>query len=219
MPSTRGYTASSHSRLRAGRAAVPFRPSAAVKRELHRKAIHLASVAIPLLVWWVPRAVALAVLVPTAAVALLVEGLRLKARAPRYHFLRRTRTMLRARERRRFTGATYMAAAYASAVLLFPTPVAVLAMLYNGVGDAVAALVGRRWGRHRLRSGKSWEGAAAGFTANLVVGLLLPGIATVPAFAGALAAALLEIADLPPDDNLWVTLGGGAVVWSAVLLT
>jgi dolichol kinase len=189
-----------------------------LRREIHRKVIHLASVAVPLLVWWVPRGVALAVLVPTAAVALLIEGLRLSVRSPRYLFLRRTRTMLRARERRRLTGATYMASAYALAVLLFPTPVAVLAMLYNGVGDAVAALVGKRWGRHRLRSGKSWEGMAAGFSANLALGLLLPGIPSAPALAGALAASLLELADLPPDDNLWVTLGGGAVLWGTVLL-
>jgi dolichol kinase len=189
-----------------------------VRREIYRKVIHVASVALPVLVWWVPRTVALAVLLPAALVALLIEVLRLKVRGPRYHFLRRTRTLLRHRERHRLTGATYMAVAYALALLLFPTPVAVLAMLYNGLGDATAALVGRRWGRHRTRSGKSWEGAAAALGVNLLAGVLIPGIALLPALLGAAAAALLELANLPPDDNLWVTLGGGAVVWSVIAL-
>jgi dolichol kinase len=187
-----------------------------VRREVYRKAIHIASIALPLLVWLVPRRVALLVLVPAVAVALLIEVLRLRFRGPRYHFLRRTRTLLRHRERRRLTGATYMATAYTLALLFFPTPVAVLAMLYNGLGDAAAALVGRRWGRHRLRSGKSLEGMGAALAVNLAVGILLPGILLVPALAGALTAALLELADLPPDDNLWVVLGGGGAVWAAM---
>lgn len=189
-----------------------------VHREVHRKLIHVASVAVPLLVWVVPRRVALTVLLATAAVALVVEALRFTARGPRYLFLSHTRPLLRARERRGITGATYMAVAYATATAVFSTPVAVLAMLYNGLGDAAAALVGRRWGRHRLRSGKSLEGTAAAFGVCLVVGLAIPGVAPAAAALGALAAALLELADLPPDDNLWVVLGGGAAVWVGMQL-
>jgi dolichol kinase len=190
-----------------------------LRREVYRKLIHIASIALPLLVWVVPREVALAVLVPAALVALLVEALRLSLRGPRYHFLSRTRTLLRHRERRRLTGATYMALAYALALVFFATPVAVLAMLYNGLGDAAAALVGRRWGRHRLGSGKSVEGAAAAFTVCLAAGVVVPGIPFAAAAVGALAAALLELADLPPDDNLWVVLGGGGAVWGVMLFT
>jgi dolichol kinase len=189
-----------------------------MRREVYRKAIHIASVLLPLLVWWVPRWVALLVLVPAMATALLIEGLRRWFRGPRYHFLRRTRTLLRPRERHSLTGATYMVTSYTLALLLFPKPVAVLAMLYNGLGDAAAALVGRRWGRHRTSSGKSLEGTAAAFVVSLTVGLLIPGIPPHAAVVGAAAVALLELASLPPDDNLWVTLGGGAVVWGAIAL-
>lgn len=189
-----------------------------MRREVYRKAIHIASVALPLFVWLVPRPVALAVLVPVAVLALVIDILRLRARGPRYLFLRRTRTLLRPRERRRLTGATYMAVAYALAVVLLPKPIAVAGMLYNGLGDASAALVGRRWGRHRTASGKSWEGAAAALGVSLLVGLLIPEVRLSAALAGAVAASALEFADLPPDDNLWVTLGGGAAVWMAGML-
>jgi dolichol kinase len=194
-----------------------------MRRELARKAIHISSTAVPLLVWLVPRPVAIAVLVPIAIVALAIDLARHRIRPFRYQFLRRTRTMLRPHERRGLAGATWMAMAYAAAVLLFPKPVAVAAMLFNGLGDAAAALVGRRWGRRRTAWGKSWEGFAAGLATDLAVGLgmwmLAP--AAVPlagAILGAIVAASVEFAPLPLDDNVRVTLAGGAGIVLGALL-
>ena len=132
-----------------------------MKRELYRKLIHLATVAVPLLVWLAAaRRGASWLLGAAVAAALLVEWARARVRWARYHFLRRTRTMLRPHERRGLAGATYMVVGLPpGASSCFPKPVAVAAMLYNGLGDAAAALVGKRWGRHRTAWGKSWEGA------------------------------------------------------------
>ena len=193
-----------------------------IRRELARKAFHVSSASLPLLVWLAPRWLALAVLLPVAAVAVAVDWTRLRYRTPRYWFLRYTRRMLRHHERRRFAGATYMAVAYALAVVLFPKPIAVMAMLFNGFGDAAAALVGKRFGRHRTAWGKSWEGFAAGLAVNLAVGLTISSLAPVlpapAAVAGAVAAAVLEFLDLPIDDNVRVTLGGGGVALLVTLL-
>lgn len=188
-------------------------------RELARKAVHLSTVALPVAVWMVPREVAVAVLVPLAAVAVAADATRLRWRPARYRFLRHLRPMLRHHERRGFTGATYMVTAYALAVLLFPKPIAVAAMLFNGLGDAAAALVGKRWGRHRTRWGKSWEGFGAELAVNLAVALAVsrldPRLALPAALFGAAVAAVLEFLDLPIDDNVRVTLGGAAAIWAA----
>lgn len=195
--------------------APPSRPGG-LARELGRKAIHVSSVAVPVLVWLLPRSLSLAVLVPGALLALAIDYARLTFRAPRYWLHRYVRTLLRPHERRAFVGATWMAVAYAAAVLLFPKPVAVAAMLFNGLGDATAALVGKRWGRRRVRWGKSWEGFAAGLAVNLAVAaavsVLAPALWLPAALAGAFAAAAAEFLDLPIDDNLRVTLTGGAVI-------
>ena len=91
-------------------------------------------------------------------------------------------------------------------------------MLYNGLGDAAAALVGKRWGRHRTAWGKSWEGFAAGLATSLAVGMVVPGISPAGAMAGALAAATLEFLPLRLDDNVRVTLGGALACWAAMQL-
>lgn len=194
-----------------------------MKRELARKAIHVSSTAVPLLVWLLPRPVAIALLVPVAVLALAIDLARHRIRPFRYHFLRHTRTMLRPHERRGLAGATWMAIAYAAATVLFPKPVAVAAMLFNGLGDAAAALVGKRWGRHRTRWGKSWEGFAAGLATDLAVGvgvwMLAPDALPLgAAVLGAMVAATVEFAPQPLDDNIRVTLAGGAGIMLGLAL-
>lgn len=184
-----------------------------MRREINRKLLHLATVTAPLLVWVLPRPYSLSLLGGAAAAALAVEWARTNVRWARYHFLRRARPMLRPHERRRLSGATYMAVAYLAAHLLLPHPLAVAAMLYNGLGDAAAALVGKRWGRHRTAWGKSWEGALAALVVCLGVGALIPGVPWPAVVLGGVAAALLEFLPLPGDDNLRVTLGGGGGAW------
>jgi dolichol kinase len=188
-----------------------------LRQEVIRKTIHVATLLVPLVVWFLPRPLGLLVLGGGVVLAVLIEWARSEFRWARYLFLSRTRRLLRVRERTGLAGATYMAVGYFLAYLLFPRPIAVLAMLYNALGDAAAALVGRRWGSRRTTWGKSWEGFGAGATVNLFAGLMVPGIPPLAAAAGALGAATLEFLPIPLDDNLRVTLGGGLLVWAFVL--
>ena len=100
-----------------------------------------------------PRELSITLLVCAVAVALGVELGRRYVRPVRYAFLRRTRRLLRGREKRGLSGATYMAIGYLTATVVFPRPIAVAGMLYNAFGDGIAALVGPRWGRHRITGG------------------------------------------------------------------
>lgn len=192
------------------------RDELSLRAEGYRKVIHLASAVIPALVWVLPRPAAITLLGVIVATALAVEGARRSIPGIRDVFLRLTGGLLRAPELTGLSGATWMAIAYFVAVIIFPLPIAVAAMLYNAFGDGIAALVGKRWGRHRVPGGKSLEGAAAGFAANLLAGMAIPGVPFVAALIGGAGAALLEMLPIPVNDNLVVTIGGGALLWLAV---
>ena len=123
--------------------------------------------------------------------------------------------LLKADENRRITGATYMVLAALIAFLLFDTAVAVAALLFLSFGDPTAALVGRRMRGPRL-FGKSPVGTAAFFLVSLAVAAVLVGGAGFlyhwGFLVGAAVAALVELASLPPDDNLTIPIAAGAAM-------
>jgi dolichol kinase len=130
-------------------------------------------------------------------------------------FLRWLAPLLKYDEGHRFTGATYLVVAGLLTFLFFDAAVAVPAMLFLSLGDPVAALVGRRmWGPRLL--GKSPAGTAAFIVVSLaVVGVLVGGNAIEfhwGLLVGAVIAGLVELASLPPDDNMAVPLVAGAAM-------
>lgn len=105
-------------------------------------------------------------------------------------------------------------------------------------GDSMAAIIGKRFGRHRYHVAggtRSWEGSVAMFVAAVVamfltlvlvpgsaLGPLTPplatGVAVAAALTGALVAAVAEAFSPAGMDNLSVPLLAGAVVFGIVTL-
>ncbi|WP_053235882.1 diacylglycerol/polyprenol kinase family protein [Sandaracinus amylolyticus] len=113
-------------------------------------------------------------------------------------------------EAHRVNSATYYAtsiAILASTRELIPCA---LALVTLGLGDPIAAIVGRRWGRVRWVNGRSVEGTLAFVVAAWIGGVALMigvhGAGWAPALAVAGAAALLgafaELYSRKVDDNL-----------------
>jgi phytol kinase len=86
------------------------------------------------------------------------------------------------------------------------------AILTLALGDAAAALVGRRFGRHPYAVGqarKSFEGSAAFFAVAVVIGALIPGAMSVAALAAfALLTTLAEALAGGGFDNAAIPLAG-----------
>jgi dolichol kinase len=119
------------------------------------------------------------------------------------------------KEKRGPTTSLYYSASLLLSVLIFAPPAAVGAILSLAVGDPVAAIVGRRFGKIRL-GGKSIEGAVA----NAVVTFFLIRIfvpSSLIAAVGAVAGAAIEVVPLPlVDDNITVPLAAGGAMTLAV---
>jgi dolichol kinase len=129
-------------------------------------------------------------------------------------------------EAHRINSATWYATALVIMSLTGMHHAQLIGLAILGVGDPVAAVVGRRYGRTKLVNGRSLEGSSAfvvvgtGFSA-LLVGTLYPGLPTLPLLAasaaGATAGALAELFSRRIDDNLTVPVSamfGAGLVFS-----
>jgi dolichol kinase len=116
-------------------------------------------------------------------------------------------------------GAPVLAAALLVNVLFVPF-IAAASLVVMLTGDAAAALIGRKFGKHKAVNGKSWEGFAAfvitGFAALAVV-LLCCCVFQRYWLWGAVAVVLAGIAELfqkqlKVDDNFSIPLCVGLVL-------
>jgi len=90
-------------------------------------------------------------------------------------------------------------------MLLFQDKNIVLASLfYIALGDAAAALVGKRVGKRKIFWEKTLEGSLACFLVCFMIGLFFFKLPL--ALAGALAAAIIELFPWMLNDNFWMPI-------------
>lgn len=92
---------------------------------------------------------------------------------------------------------------------------AVGAVMVAAIGDGMAAIVGIRYGRHRIRGNRTMEGAIAGFIFGFLAFLPLWFLFGIPWIYGLIAAFVLLIVDVvasPIDDNLLNPIAIGLVL-------
>ncbi len=209
---------------RPGRYTHRMTQAAASEHSWKRRAFHLcAAMVIPitaLAFGYKPAVYFAAVAAGTFAAA---EAVRLAVPAVNVRVIAVLRALLKPREKRAPTAATYLALASLAVLFLFGREVSVLALLYTALGDPAAGIVGARYGRLRVRmfgrrvGGKSVEGTLAFLTAAsaAVAVLWAAGVYGTlwPALAGAAVAALVEFLPIPVEDNVTVPLASAAVMW------
>ncbi len=199
-----------------------------MRSELARKSIHLAGLILPVGYVALGPDRARPALVAIAAIVLLADVLR-----TRWGFARRTYDTAfagwsRAEEKRRLTGASYLAIGNALAGLLLPQSIAPIAMTFGVVGDPAAALIGKRLGQRTWRAGKTFLGSISCLAFSFAGGVATSAAASAYApelsvpwhvvMAGAAAAALAEGVSGRLDDNLTIPIVGGLTMWAAIAL-
>ena len=183
---------------------------------VERRLFHIVAGSLfPLLALVVPQWIIILLAVTGTGASIILEVSRRRSRRVNDWFTSRFSVLLKESESSQILGSTYLLAATLLAFLLFDRDVAVLALLFLAVGDPMAALVGERYGRARIRK-KSVEGSLAFMAGAALVGwVLIAGgldISLWVVMSGAAVAALVELLSLPPDDNITVPLVAGAVM-------
>ncbi|MSQ25954.1 MAG: hypothetical protein EXR49_06765 [Dehalococcoidia bacterium] len=189
---------------------------------LERRAFHLCAASIfPTLLLFFPRWPVLLAALALLAAHLAFDGTRLRIPAVNAWACRVFAPLMKERERQEPVAATYLIIATCIAIAAFQPIIASLALYFVAIGDPLAALVGQRWGRHRLGR-RSVEGSAAFLAGALGIGALVASAAGGASYAvmalGAITATLAELAPLPLDDNLKVPLVAAPVMALAAML-
>lgn len=190
--------------------------------EIVRKLIHLFSLSIPAVYYYTPRSTAIIILGCLAAAALLIDLGRYYSENFGKIFYNIFGFMLRSHEvdheKKNLNGATYVLLSALICVLVFPKIFVITSFSILIISDSMAALVGRKFGRHKLFS-KSWEGTLAFFISASIVVLFTPklqGIVLeylIGIFAGMIGAIVENISFGYADDNLTIPLAISLTMW------
>jgi len=194
--------------------------------ELLRKTIHLTSLSIPVIYYFISSETAVIILAILAGLALMIDWARYISSGVGKIFYKIFGFLLREHEidekKRNLNGATYVLISALISVLIFPKVIFITAFSILIISDSLAALVGRKFGRTKFLS-KSFEGTLAFFISACIVILFTPKIGNFPeefliGFAGALVGALVENLSFKLiDDNLSIPLSVGFTLWGLYL--
>jgi len=191
------------------------------KHEVVRKAIHLFSLSIPTIYFFITKQLALCLLVPITAAFIIIDTARYYIPSVANWFYQWFGWLLRRHEtdvnKKRLNGASNVLLSALLCVLLFPKIIAINAITILIISDTTSALIGRRFGRHRFLA-KSLEGSMAFFLSAVLVVLVAPKIEKLPleyviGFIAAVIGTVVEALPIKIDDNLTIPLSVGFSLW------
>ncbi len=202
------------------------------KAELVRKAIHLISLLIPLVYYFIPKAMALWILIPLTAAFVIIDLARYDVPLISKLFYRFFGFLLRShevdRKKHALNGATFMLISAVICIVMFPKFIMITSFTVLILADASSAVFGKRFGKHKIFPGrnmpKSYEGSLAFVVMAIVAVCLTPKVDylfaeyLVGAVAGVAAAVAEALSYNIVDDNIAVPITFGLTTWALYIL-
>ena len=194
--------------------------------ELFRKLIHLISLSIPIVYYFITEESAAIILGILAALALIIDCGRYLHPETGKIFYKIFGFLLREHEldqkKKNLNGATYVLISALVSVLIFPKIIFISAFSILIISDSAAALVGRKFGKHKFLS-KSFEGTLTFFISACIVILFTPKVGgfleeyLIGFFAAFVGAIVENVSFKLVDDNLSIPLSVGFTMWGLYL--
>ena len=192
------------------------------KSEVFRKLIHLFSLSIPTIYYFITKELALSILIPLTVFSLLIDYGRYYNKTLSELVDKIFGLIMRKHEKdskkKNLNGATYVLLSAVIAILLFPKVFVVTAFAVLIIGDSSAALIGRKFGKTKFLL-KSLEGTLAFFFTSCLVVLLAPKVqgSLTEYLIGIVAVAVGAIAENISgewaDDNFTIPVAVCISMW------
>lgn len=185
-------------------------------QEFSRKLVHLSSLWMAVFIYAFPPIVSQWFFGGLLATVILIELLRMQGGwfthfvNSHFKFIMRDHEKVASFDIRALTGSFYFVLSVFLAVILFDKYVAIAGLVVMIFSDTMAALIGKAFGRHRIKgTQKTIEGGLAFFATTLVILLWLTPLSLAAVALASLVLAIVEIYShrLYIDDNLSITLG------------
>jgi dolichol kinase len=192
------------------------------KSELLRKSIHFCSLSIPIIYYFIDKETALSILIPLTFITVIIDFGRffvkpLNAVIQKFFgFLMREHEI--DSEKKNLNGASYVFIAATLTLWIFPKVIFITAFTMLIICDMAAALIGRRFGKHKFLA-KSLEGTIAFFVFACIVVLFTPKIEglyleyIIGFIGGAIGAIIENVSYGWADDNLTIPIAVGFTMW------
>jgi phytol kinase len=187
-----------------------------LRHELVRKALHLSAAVFPLAYGFgASRGLIESALAVASAVAVSTELLRRSSMPFAAAFDRAFGSLVRAHEKTRVTGATWLALSCFVAVVVLSRNAAIAAIWCATAGDPAATIIGKWVNRSSASGDKGGGKTIAGSLACVVVSFagvwMVAGYAPQLAIVIAATAAIAESMPVRIDDNIRITAAVGAM--------
>ena len=151
----------------------------------------------------------------------IIEQIRINYPEMAQKLLPITRFIIRAEEQLKESAMMPYMAAVLLTIITFPKPMALIAIYTLAIADPLSAIVGIKFGKHKVTKNKSLEGSAAFFTATFICSVIilsgyqgsLTGVIIFISLALALLSSILELIPLKIDDNLTIPLFTAFTLW------
>jgi dolichol kinase len=190
-----------------------------LKNELLRKVIHLSSVIIPISYYFLEKNFLLILVGVGTVFMILLDLFRKFIPAVNNFYVKVMGIVLRHYEvdirKHFFTGGTFYAIGFFLTLLLFNKYIAIPAIMIMIVCDTFAALIGRRFGKHRIWN-KTLEGSLAFFVAGLIIIFITPKVTGnyLEYFIAVVALSVVTLIEAMPvkiDDNVSIPVSFGII--------
>ncbi|MEW6654559.1 MAG: diacylglycerol/polyprenol kinase family protein [Bacteroidota bacterium] len=190
--------------------------------EFFRKGIHMVSLSIPTIYYFVAKELALSILIPLMALSLAIDYGRYYSKTLENFVKKFFGFLMRKHEwdkkKKNLSGATYVLISAVFVIIIFPKVFVVTAFAVLIIGDIAAALIGRRFGKTKFLF-KSLQGTIAFFVFSCIVVLIAPKIEgnlteyLIGIFAVAVGAIAENVSGTWADDNFTIPVSVCVTMW------
>jgi dolichol kinase len=157
----------------------------------------------------------------TASLVYLIDQVRVSYPEISRNFNFLNKLLLRAEEQLKQSAAVPYAMSLLLTILSFPKEISLIAIYTLSIADPLSAIIGIKFGKHKIAKNKSLEGSGAFFIStffisffvlsSIFIGITWPILKA--SFLIALLAALAELVPSRLDDNLTIPLFTAILAW------